>query len=180
MTSMMTLTGAPERREDGQFWVGRECVLALINTGSHDDCSLRSHSCTLSTHSRVPACRQVQSSHQHAASERSISTFMKLFLSLLKIHDSQEEINHTALKSVYRLLREKNQLGSDLVCLIELLISWRANGCVCVCESAFKSYTCLLTYTCNCTVHGLCVYPYMHLSLLYVCECEWLISSGRF
>ncbi len=90
------------------------------------------HSRALSTHSRVPACRQVQSSHQHAASERSISTFMKLFLSLLKIHDGQEEINHTALKSVYRLLREKNQLGSDLVCLIELLISWCANVCVCV------------------------------------------------
>ncbi len=47
---------------------------------------------------------------------------------------AKEEINHTALKSVYKTSQRENQLGSDHVCLTELLIIWCANFQMCVCE----------------------------------------------
>lgn len=83
----------------------------------------------------------------------------------------KEEINHTALKCVYKLLREK--INWALIWFVWL--SYWSCRCanVCMCVFAFKSCTCVLTYTCICTVHGLYVYPYMHLRLLTVCMRGW-------
>lgn len=74
------LTAVRLETGEGQYWVGRECISALVSTGSHDDCSLWSHSPALATHSRVSACHQVQSSHQPSASKHDTT---KSFISLL-------------------------------------------------------------------------------------------------
>lgn len=101
-----------EGRGDGRFWVGREvCFLALISTGSRDDCGPWSHShrrlCMTSGLKSFPSTLRQQT--QARAHKRN------RFLVYHKSHDRRRGNKSHCLEICLQTSRRENQSGSGLL-----------------------------------------------------------------
>lgn len=91
----------------------------------------------------------------------------------------KEEIHHTALKSVYKVLRDK---FNWVLILFVWLSYWSVGLCVCVCECVYAWVCFQILHACVNVASVLCVdRMYIHTcvySLLY-CTYAWSTASER-